>query len=237
MAADESFQNYVMGLLTVVGGISGRAIFGGRYGIFYESAMFGIIEGTSLFFMVGDSNRRDYETAGSKQHRTHPDYQEVPVDVLNNTMTLLDWARASMHASKQSDMAPHSEQEIIEHILGAESDKSVPELCDLLKHEDVGTRFRAAEALARMGTNAESAVPTLIDLLESRGDSFGWQIAATFGRIGESAVVALIDALKDERPLVRVRAAQALGLVLRRLYLHLLKLLLTMTDGLGKLRP
>lgn len=99
MAADNNFLEQVIGLLTPLGGISTKAMFGG-YGIFHEGTMFGILKGTGLFFKVGDSNRHDYEKAGAKQYKPMPYYQ-VPVDVLNNTKTLLDWARASIQVAHE----------------------------------------------------------------------------------------------------------------------------------------
>jgi DNA transformation protein len=100
MPTDNEVLDHVTGLLTSVGGISSKAMFGG-YGIFHEGAMFGIVKGTGLFFKVNDSNRVDYEKAGSSQYKPMPYYQ-VPVDVINNTAALLEWARASINAAHET---------------------------------------------------------------------------------------------------------------------------------------
>ena len=99
MPADDEFLGQVISLLTPLEGISSKSMFGG-YGIFHEGAMFGIIKGNGLFFKVGDSNRPDYEKAGSKQYKPMPYYQ-IPDDVQNNTETLLDWARDSIQVAHE----------------------------------------------------------------------------------------------------------------------------------------
>ena len=101
MAADGNFLGQVMDLLTPIGGVSSKAMFGG-HGIFHEGQMFALLKGTGLFFKVDDSNRLDYEKAGSKQYKPMPYYQ-VPVDVLSNTVVLLGWARASIQIAHESE--------------------------------------------------------------------------------------------------------------------------------------
>jgi DNA transformation protein len=89
-----------MDLLAPVGGITSKSMFGG-YGIFHEGDMFALISGASLFFKVSDSNRSEYEQAGSKQYRPMPYYQ-VPSEVLEDTGRLPDWARTSISVAHSS---------------------------------------------------------------------------------------------------------------------------------------
>ncbi len=97
MPADEDFLKDVVKKLASLQGVSSKPMFGG-YGIFRDSKMFALIKGKGLFFKVDDSNRADYEAAGSKQYKPMPYYQ-VPDDVLANTPKLLIWAKASVQVA------------------------------------------------------------------------------------------------------------------------------------------
>ena len=100
MAPNREYLDRVMGLLAPLGGVSGKSMFGG-YGLFHDGDMFALISGTGLFFKADDSNRSGYEQAGSKQYRPMPYYQ-VPAEVLQDTVRLLDWARASLTVAHSS---------------------------------------------------------------------------------------------------------------------------------------
>ncbi len=94
MADDKVLLDRVIGLLSPFGGITSRAMFGG-YGIFHEGDMFALLKGTGVFFKVDESNRPDYEKAGSKQYKPMP-YFQVPESILADTAKLQEWARASI---------------------------------------------------------------------------------------------------------------------------------------------
>ncbi len=94
MAGDPGYHEHVMELLTPLGGVLSRPMFGG-YGIYHDGAMFALISGSSLYFKVDDSNRAAYEDAGSERFERMP-YFFVPADVLEAQDVLLDWARTSM---------------------------------------------------------------------------------------------------------------------------------------------
>jgi hypothetical protein len=89
-------------------------------------------------------------------------------------------------------------------------------------------RGGAADQLARLATQAESAVPALIGLLPDQdgysvgGDAYGNggtriypgdRAAIALGKIGSPAISALSVALRDRNPVVRRRAAEALGAI------------------------
>ena len=95
MKANTGYTDYVMDQLTPLGGIGGRAMFGG-YGIFHEGVMFAIISDDTLYFKVNDSNRAVYESAGSWSFPHSRSYYEVPADVLDDTARLQEWARAAL---------------------------------------------------------------------------------------------------------------------------------------------
>ena len=94
MAADKDFLNHVLDLLGPLDGISNRAMFGG-FGIFHEGDMFALITNSGLHFKVNNTNLAAYNEAGSKQFKPMP-YYEVPAEVLEDTMMLLEWAKISI---------------------------------------------------------------------------------------------------------------------------------------------
>ena len=94
MAADKDFLNHVMDLLDPLYGISNRAMFG-CFGIFHEGDMFALITNSGLHFKVNETNLTAYQEAGSKQFKSMP-YYEVPADVLEDRIKLLEWANISI---------------------------------------------------------------------------------------------------------------------------------------------
>jgi DNA transformation protein len=83
-----------MGTLAPLGDFASRAMFGG-WGIFNEGRMFALIAGNTLYFKVDDSNRADYEAAGSERFAPMP-YYEVPADVLEDESALRGWLDAAL---------------------------------------------------------------------------------------------------------------------------------------------
>ncbi len=96
MAVPDDFRDRVMEKLDPLGQVVARTMFGG-YGIFESGDMFGLMAGSALFFKVDDSNRASYEQAGSQRYGPMP-YFKVPDDVLTDSGTLHDWARAAISA-------------------------------------------------------------------------------------------------------------------------------------------
>lgn len=94
MPGDSGFYTHVMEMLKPVGGISGRAMFGG-YGIFYEGAMFALISGAALYLKADNTNLPRFSEAGSRRFQRMP-YYEVPVEVMENLPLLLEWAEDSI---------------------------------------------------------------------------------------------------------------------------------------------
>ena len=92
--ADTGFFNHIMERLEPVGGITGRAMFGG-YGIFHDGDMFALIAESTLYFKIGELNIDAYRNAGSEQFMTMP-YYEVPVEIMEDESLFLEWARTSI---------------------------------------------------------------------------------------------------------------------------------------------
>ncbi len=85
-------------------------------------------------------------------------------------------------------------------------------LVQSLGANDGATRWRAAEALGNLGSEAESAVPALVGALRDRSADVRWRTAEALGKLGAGAAVpALAEALRDADDLVRGEAAKALG--------------------------
>jgi DNA transformation protein len=105
MAVSEDFQRHVVDRLAGIGHVTPKRMFGG-VGLYLEGTFFGLIapQSNTLYFRVDDSTRPDYEAEGSAPFRPYKGkstvmpYYEVPVEVLEDTERLRDWARKA-HAA------------------------------------------------------------------------------------------------------------------------------------------
>jgi len=88
---------------------------------------------------------------------------------------------------------------------------AVPYLMQLIEESDPGTRFLAAQALSRIGDEAETAVPVLLKALRDDDIFLRANITLALIKIGEPAVPGLIKALFDKKNAVRRASAKALG--------------------------
>lgn len=88
---------------------------------------------------------------------------------------------------------------------------AVPHLAKLVEDADPGTRYLAAQALGKIGDEAEAAIPSL--LLGLRADDMYLRMAITGAliSIGDPAVPGLVKALFDSNKAVRRASAKALG--------------------------
>ena len=84
-------------------------------------------------------------------------------------------------------------------------------LAALLRDPEGGVRWKAAEALGRLGS---PAVEPLTESLQSDDVDVRWMAAVALGDIGDPAAIpALVEALDDEDAYVRSRAALALAAI------------------------
>jgi HEAT repeat protein len=90
--------------------------------------------------------------------------------------------------------------------------RAVEPLIAALKNDEIGgVRWKAAEALSKIGA---PAVDDLIGALRHHDDDVRWKAAIALGEIGDPrAVEPLITLLCDEDRFVKGRAAHALGLI------------------------
>ena len=110
MAIQSDFVEYVLELLSGLGGVKARAMFGG-YGIYHEGIMVGLIASAVFYLKADDQNRPDFEQAGSRpftyerQGRRKPvamSYWEVPPHLFDDPQTLREWAERSHAAAVRS---------------------------------------------------------------------------------------------------------------------------------------
>jgi serine/threonine protein kinase len=105
-------------------------------------------------------------------------------------------------------------------VLPAPSDDPAPEpiavLIKALKSEHHDDRVRAAQELGGIGSEASQAVPVLLEALRDREVKVRTAAARALERMGPAAQAALSGALRDEDPVVRRIAAEALARILRR---------------------
>jgi HEAT repeat protein len=86
-----------------------------------------------------------------------------------------------------------------------------PLLAALKNDESGGVRWKAAEALSKLGT---PAVAGLISALQHDDDDVRWKAAIALGEIGDpQAITPLINVLRDNDRFVRSRAAYALSMI------------------------
>ena len=94
---DESFKEFVLDQLHGLVGIDCRAMFGG-YGLYRNDVFFGIIHKGRLYFKTDQKSVPIYLEVGMKPFRpnakqTLKSYYEVPVDVIEDSDQLVDWAK------------------------------------------------------------------------------------------------------------------------------------------------
>ena len=106
MKVSTSFLDYVLDQLQQVAGLRARSMFGGA-GLYAEDDFFGIVAADTLFFKVDDSNRPDYEAAGSSPFTPYDgtmtmSYYNVPAVVLEDPVLLTEWAVRAVNVAKSA---------------------------------------------------------------------------------------------------------------------------------------
>jgi DNA transformation protein len=105
LKVSEGFKAFVLDQLSELGDVLPKAMFGG-VGLYHRGVFFGIIARDTLFLKVDETNRTDYERAGSKPFKPYRDrpgtmqYYAVPLDVLESPIDLARWAQAAIAAAQ-----------------------------------------------------------------------------------------------------------------------------------------
>ena len=106
MRVSDGFRAFVLDQLSGVRGMRAKDMFGG-IGLYADDVFFGILASDVLYLKVDETNRTDYERAGSKPFKPYRDrpgtmqYYAVPLDVLESPMDLARWARAAISAAER----------------------------------------------------------------------------------------------------------------------------------------
>jgi len=101
MRVSSGFREFVLDQLAALPGIRDRSMFGG-VGLYADEVFFGILASDVLYFKTDDSNRQDYERAGSRPFKPYADramtmpYYAVPIEIVENAATLVAWAKRAV---------------------------------------------------------------------------------------------------------------------------------------------
>ena len=110
MRVSAGFRDFVLDQLAGLDSLRARALFGG-VGLYAADVFFGILAADVLFFKVDDTNRREYETAGSSPFKPYADraitmpYYNVPIVVLEDAVALGEWAARAVAVAKTAKRA------------------------------------------------------------------------------------------------------------------------------------
>lgn len=101
MAVSESYLAFVLEQLEGLRGVVTKRMFGG-IGIYRDDLFFAVMDNDTLFFKVDDALRRRYRSAGMTAFAPMPGkpamegYYQVPPDVLEDPVQLVEWAKLSI---------------------------------------------------------------------------------------------------------------------------------------------
>lgn len=108
-----AFVADIVDMLSGFGPVTSRAMFGG-FCLFHQGIVFGIIDDGVVYFKVDDTNRPDYQAAGShlftyssKDGKTmEMPYWTVPDDVIEHSPTFCQWAKKAFTVAMNAKLAP-----------------------------------------------------------------------------------------------------------------------------------
>lgn len=105
MPVTDRFIEFVVDQLEACGPITSKRMFGG-VGIYAADVFFALLDDDVLYLKVDDSNRADFEAAGTGPFRPYGDggevmqYYEVPVGVLEDADELGRWAAKAIAVAR-----------------------------------------------------------------------------------------------------------------------------------------
>ncbi len=105
MANSPEFVSYAVDLLSLLGPVQARAMFGG-HGLYGQGVMFGLLAGDELFLKADDVCRPRFESAGCRrfvyQAKDGPmemGYYRPPDEAHEDPEAMLPWARLALDAA------------------------------------------------------------------------------------------------------------------------------------------
>jgi DNA transformation protein len=101
---DESFRDYILDQLGGLSSVASRSMFGG-HGLYQGPAFFGILSKGRLYFKTDRQTQALYQERGMKPFQpnakqTLKNYYEVPIEVLEDSDQLSDWAQHAIRAGQ-----------------------------------------------------------------------------------------------------------------------------------------
>lgn len=112
MAVSPEFREFIEDVLSPLGHVTVRRMFGGL-GVFYRGVMFALIAREITFLKVDEANLAAFEEADSgpfsyqrgKKAHALTSYWKVPDEVMDDPEEILAWARRSVDAALRADAA------------------------------------------------------------------------------------------------------------------------------------
>jgi DNA transformation protein and related proteins len=107
MRVSDGFRSFVLDQLDTLGNITPKDMFGG-VGLYCRGVFFGILASDVLYLKVDETNKGDFEEAGSKPFTPFADrrgtmqYWAVPLDVLESAPALVEWAGKAVTVAERS---------------------------------------------------------------------------------------------------------------------------------------
>lgn len=102
---DDSFKEFVLDQLSALPDVRTKAMFG-AYGLYQGGYFFGILDEGRMFFKTDKVSQADYIARGmgpftyeSRGRILAMSYYEVPPDVLENPVELVEWARRAIQVA------------------------------------------------------------------------------------------------------------------------------------------
>lgn len=109
MPAPNEFVSHLLDLLSPVGGVTARAMFGG-WGFYHGGKMFALVAYDTFYVKVDDTSRAEFERAGLQPFvyetesgkRSVMSYHTVPAAALDSSPQLCEWAEKGIAAAKRA---------------------------------------------------------------------------------------------------------------------------------------
>ena|SRR6188768_4063755 len=111
MAVSDSFLTFVLDQLGAVHGLASKRMFGG-IGLYGEGTFFGVIDNDTMFFKVDDTTVLRYKAMKMPPFDPMPEkgpmlgYYQVPIVVLEDPETLLEWAAEAIEVGRTVKKKP-----------------------------------------------------------------------------------------------------------------------------------
>ena len=106
MPVTNEYLIFLKDQLADMGPVTSRRMFGGA-GLYCDGVMFAIVADDMLYYKVDDTNRADYEAAGTEPFTFTYDkgqmvmgYYEIPADVLENKDKMSQWALKALDVAQ-----------------------------------------------------------------------------------------------------------------------------------------